>query len=52
MGEYYRTPDPSPGPIPTHLFGVLTKSFAQDHYVADTGDVVFYETDPELNKKK
>lgn len=45
MGPYYREPEPSPGPIPTHLFGMLKQSFDNDHYVADTGDIVYYQKD-------
>nr|ACD03846.1 omega-3 fatty acid desaturase [Lobosphaera incisa]AGZ87952.1 plastid omega-3 fatty acid desaturase [Lobosphaera incisa H4301]ART29444.1 omega-3 fatty acid desaturase [Lobosphaera incisa] len=49
FGNYYREPEPSPGPIPTHLFKPLMRSFAQDHYVEDEGDIVYYKTDPKLN---
>jgi hypothetical protein len=37
MGEYYREPEPSPGPIPTHLWKPLQRSFSRDHYVEDSG---------------
>ncbi|CAM8952639.1 unnamed protein product [Rhodiola kirilowii] len=47
LGKYYREPSKS-GPIPVHLFKILASSMAQDHYVKDDGEVVFYETDPEL----
>lgn len=40
MGEYYREPVRSKGPIPFHLLKNLVQSFKRDHYVADTGDVV------------
>ena len=45
MKEYYREPEKSKGPIPFHLWGHLSRSFSNDHYVADDGDVVYYETD-------
>lgn len=48
LGKYYREPRKS-GPFPFHLISVLTKSYQQDHYVSDAGDVVFYQTDPQLN---
>jgi omega-3 fatty acid desaturase (delta-15 desaturase) len=51
MGPYYREPAPSPGPFPTHLIEPLVRSFREDHYVADTGNVVYYETDPAFGKK-
>ncbi|KAF9591360.1 hypothetical protein IFM89_003983 [Coptis chinensis] len=47
FGKYYREPKRS-GPLPIHLLEVLTKSLRQDHYVSDTGEVVFYQTDPQL----
>lgn len=43
MGKYYREPQPSPGPIPFHLVQPLISSFQKDHYVDDTGDIVFYK---------
>lgn len=46
LGKYYRTPAKSPGPIPTHLLEPLVRSFRNDHYVEDTGDIVFYKRDP------
>ena len=46
MGKYYREPQKSPGPIPVHLLKPLARSFKQDHYVDDTGDIVFYKQDP------
>jgi omega-3 fatty acid desaturase (delta-15 desaturase) len=42
LGEYYREPTRS-GWFPLHLFRNLTKSFARDHYVEDTGDIVYYK---------
>ncbi|CAL5334010.1 unnamed protein product [Camellia sinensis] len=47
LGKYYREPKKS-GPIPFHLLNYLVRSINQDHYVSDTGDVVFYQTDAEL----
>lgn len=44
LGKYYREPEKS-GPFPLHLFGVLARSLNVDHYVSDTGDVVYYQTD-------
>lgn len=49
LGKFYREPEPSPGPIPTHLFAPLIRSFKNDHYVADEGDVVLYKRDPNFN---
>ncbi len=46
MGPYYREPTKSPGPLPTHLIEPLVRSFTKDHFVADQGDIVFYQTDP------
>lgn len=43
FGKYYREPEPSPGPLPTHLVQPLMQSFKEDHYVEDEGDVVFYK---------
>ncbi|KAI3474216.1 hypothetical protein Pfo_029004 [Paulownia fortunei] len=47
LGKYYREPKKS-GPLPFYLIGDLIRSLKQDHYVTDTGDVVYYQTDPEL----
>ncbi|KAK4492096.1 hypothetical protein RD792_002893 [Penstemon davidsonii] len=47
MGEYYREPKKS-GPIPLHLIPSLVKSINRDHYVSDTGDVVYYQTDEQI----
>ncbi|KMT18193.1 hypothetical protein BVRB_2g023650 [Beta vulgaris subsp. vulgaris] len=47
LGKYYREPKKS-GPIPLYLINVLLNSFKKDHYVSDTGDVVYYQTDPKL----
>ncbi|KAL5809092.1 hypothetical protein ACOSQ3_029783 [Xanthoceras sorbifolium] len=49
FGKYYREPKKS-GPLPLHLIvGSLIRSLKKDHYVSDTGDVVYYQTDPQLN---
>ena len=45
LGNYYREPEPSPGPIPFHLWPTLVKSFKEDQYVEATGDVVFYKNE-------
>jgi len=52
MGPYYREPMKSPGPIPTHLVEPLVRSFKQDHFVADSGDIVYYQQDPKLAGKE
>ncbi|KAL5995569.1 hypothetical protein ACLOJK_025633 [Asimina triloba] len=49
LGKYYREPKKS-APMPFHLIGTLLRSMSRDHYVSDTGDVVYYQTDPELNR--
>ncbi|XP_027090211.1 omega-3 fatty acid desaturase, endoplasmic reticulum-like [Coffea arabica] len=48
LGKYYREPRKS-GPIPLHLIENLVRSISQDHYVSNTGDIVYYQTDPNLN---
>ena len=47
LGKYYREPRKS-GPLPFYLLGTLLRSMKQDHYVSNTGDVLYYQTDPEL----
>lgn len=47
LGKYYKEPKKS-GPLPFHLVGTLVKSMRRDHYVSDTGDIVYYQTDPQL----
>ncbi|KAG6728773.1 hypothetical protein I3842_02G190400 [Carya illinoinensis] len=47
LGKYRRQPKKS-GPLPFHLMGTLIRSMKQDHYVSETGDVVYYQTDPQL----
>ncbi|KAL3010445.1 hypothetical protein AAZX31_07G141900 [Glycine max] len=48
FGKYYREPKKS-SPLPFHLIGELIKSFKTDHFVSDKGDVVYYQTDSEIN---
>ncbi|KAK9913743.1 hypothetical protein M0R45_037552 [Rubus argutus] len=48
LGKYYREPKKS-GPLPLHLLGVLIKSMKKDHYVSDTGDVVYYQTHKKIS---
>lgn len=50
FGDYYREPEKS-SPLPFHLIKYLLQSMKEDHFVSDTGDVVFYQTDPQLHKK-
>lgn len=47
LGKYYREPKKS-GPFPLHLWESLVRSMKEDHYVSDTGDVVYYQKDIEL----
>ncbi|KAJ6803707.1 omega-3 fatty acid desaturase, chloroplastic-like [Iris pallida] len=51
LGKYYREPEKS-GAFPVHLLGVLVRSLRVDHFVSDHGDVVFYQSDPQLNGHK
>uniref|UniRef100_A0A7I4DR81 Fatty acid desaturase N-terminal domain-containing protein n=1 Tax=Physcomitrium patens TaxID=3218 RepID=A0A7I4DR81_PHYPA len=44
LGNYYQEPQRS-GLIPVHLISILVKSFSEDHYVADEGDIVYYQKD-------
>ncbi|XP_062210900.1 omega-3 fatty acid desaturase, chloroplastic-like [Phragmites australis] len=48
LGKYYKEPKKS-GLLPFHLFGVLVESLKRDHYVGDTGDVVYYQSDSKTN---
>ena len=44
---YYREPVKcAPHGVPVHLVEPLVRSFGEDHFVADEGDVVFYQKDP------
>lgn len=49
LGKYYREPKKS-GPFPTHLFENLVRSIKEDHYVDDSGEILYYQTDIELYK--
>ncbi|XP_057953141.1 omega-3 fatty acid desaturase, endoplasmic reticulum-like [Malania oleifera] len=49
LGKYYREPKKS-GPFPFHLIGLLRKSLNRDHFVSDTGDILYYQTDPHVRK--
>ncbi|XP_057955141.1 omega-3 fatty acid desaturase, endoplasmic reticulum-like [Malania oleifera] len=49
LGKYYREPKKS-GPFPFHLIGLIATSVSRDHFVSDTGDIVYYQTDPNLHK--
>lgn len=49
LGNYYKEPQKS-SPIPFHLIRDLIRSLEEDHYVSDTGNVVFYQTDAELQR--
>lgn len=49
LGKYYREPQKS-GPVPVHLVKYLLHSISQDHFVSDSGDIVYYQTDPKLRK--
>lgn len=49
LGEYYREPEKS-GPVPFHLMKYLLQSIGSDHFVSDTGDIVYYQTDDQLHK--
>lgn len=50
LGRYYREPEKS-GLIPVHLVPVMLKSLKEDHFVADEGDVVFYQSGEDGGKK-
>lgn len=52
LGDYFREPEPSPGPIPFHLIPPMVRSFSKDHFVSDEGDIVFYQKSPEITWKK
>ncbi|CAM6088352.1 unnamed protein product [Calypogeia fissa] len=49
LGKYYREPAKSRGPFPMHLIPTLLKSFQEDHYVKDQGDIVSYTSDKVKN---
>eukprot|EP00475_Leptophrys_vorax_P022758 TRINITY_DN3097_c0_g1_i5.p1 TRINITY_DN3097_c0_g1~~TRINITY_DN3097_c0_g1_i5.p1 ORF type:complete len:436 (+),score=-2.06 TRINITY_DN3097_c0_g1_i5:57-1364(+) len=48
LGKYYREPDPCPGIFPLHLFPVVRISIQKDHYVADTGEILYYQKDEKM----
>lgn len=39
----HREPVKSKGPLPFHLIPALKRSLEEDKYVADTGNIVFYQ---------
>jgi omega-3 fatty acid desaturase (delta-15 desaturase) len=43
MGPYYREPVKSDGPLPLHLIAPLKRSLTEDQFVADEGDIVYYQ---------
>uniref|UniRef100_A0A383VUL9 Fatty acid desaturase domain-containing protein n=1 Tax=Tetradesmus obliquus TaxID=3088 RepID=A0A383VUL9_TETOB len=43
MGPYYREPVKSAGPLPVHLIEPLKRSLTEDQFVADEGDIVYYQ---------
>ncbi|KAH7677885.1 omega-3 fatty acid desaturase (delta-15 desaturase) protein [Dioscorea alata] len=49
LGKYYKEPAKS-RPLPFHLFKDLGRSLKNDHYVSDSGDIVYYQTDPQMNE--
>ncbi|XP_027337864.1 omega-3 fatty acid desaturase, chloroplastic-like isoform X2 [Abrus precatorius] len=48
LGKYYREPKKS-SPLPFYLIGELIRSMKKDHFVSDTGDIVYYQTDPTIS---
>ncbi|GFP80599.1 omega-3 fatty acid desaturase endoplasmic reticulum [Phtheirospermum japonicum] len=51
LGDYYREPRKS-GVIPFHLIPSLVESIQSDHYVSDSGDIVYYQTDDKIFSHK
>ncbi|MQL80568.1 hypothetical protein Taro_012996 [Colocasia esculenta] len=51
LGKYYREPKKS-GPLPFHLLRIFASSLQKDHFVSDTGDVVYYQTDPGIRSTR
>lgn len=45
----HREPAKSPGPFPSHLWEPLKRSFENDHYVDDHGDIVYYKRDASIS---
>uniref|UniRef100_A0A453IB64 Fatty acid desaturase domain-containing protein n=1 Tax=Aegilops tauschii subsp. strangulata TaxID=200361 RepID=A0A453IB64_AEGTS len=48
LGKYYKEPEKS-APLPFHLLQVLSRSLKEDHYVSDTGDIVYYQSESETS---
>ncbi|KAJ8448321.1 hypothetical protein Cgig2_021949 [Carnegiea gigantea] len=48
MGKYYKEPKKSAGPFPFHVIGIFLEALRINHFVSDSGDIVYYETDPHL----
>lgn len=44
----HREPVKSEGPLPLHLIEPLKRSLTDDQFVADTGNIVFYQKPQEL----
>ena len=38
--------------FPSHLIAPLVRSFDHDHYVEDSGDIVYYKSDPAFPNKE
>ena len=51
LGKYYREPEKS-GLVPLHLLPILIKSISEDHFVADEGDIVFYQKAAKATKSQ
>ncbi|CAH9057739.1 unnamed protein product [Cuscuta epithymum] len=47
LGKYYKEPKKS-WALPFHLLGELFRSMQKDHFVSDTGDVVYYQSDTKI----
>lgn len=48
LGKYYKEPKRSQGPFPFHLIESFLNSLRINHFVSDSGDVIYYQTDPHL----
>jgi len=48
LGQYYPKPKKF-SPLPFYLTGELITSMKKDHFVSDTGDIVYYQTDPTIS---
>ena len=51
LGAYYREPEKSKSWFPFHLVPQLIESFRESSFVADEGDVLFYQQDPKRARK-